>query len=406
MADGPLSGIRILDLTHVWAGPLSTRTLSDLGAQVVKVERPHGRGPREAAGEPIGGWMGGEPGPEPWNANAIFVKLHRNSRSVAIDLKDYRGKQLFLELVGVVDVVIENFSARAMPSLGLTPDVLLAANPNIIYVTMPGFGASGAYSNWVAFGPSVEPMSGITNVMGYSAKEPRNTAMALMDPTSGMSATSAMLSALRERARTGKGMVVELSLHESGVTFSGPWLIAHQLGETIEPIGNRHPQMAPHGMFRCQGEDNWIAVACIDNAEWQALAQLIPDLDGSLDLAARRACENEIEAAIATWTADITKGEAANRLQSAGVSAGPVYTTPDMLADEQIQARGFFVPLEPKVPVPGNPIKMDGISDADWTPCDRLGGSNAEVLKEWLDWTDEQVQALAQDGVLADKPPI
>ena len=406
MADGPLSGVRILDLTHVWAGPLSTRTLSDLGAQVVKVERPHGRGPREAAAAPIGGWIGGEPGPEPWNASAIFVKLHRNSRSVAVDLKDPRGKALLLDLVGVVDVIIENFSARAMPSLGLTPDVLRAANPRAIYVTMPGFGASGPYSSWVAFGPSVEPMSGITNVMGYSAAEPRNTAMALMDPTSGMSATTAVMTALRQREQTGTGSVVELSLHESGVSFSGPWLIAHQLGEHIEPVGNRHPQMAPHGVFRCQGEDNWGAVACRDDAEWRALAAVIPTLDGSLDLAGRRACEAETEAAIAAWTAVLTKGEAASRLQSAGVSAGPVYTTPDMLADEQVQARGFFVPLEPATPVPGNPIKMQGISADDWTPCERLGAGNAVVLKDWLSWSDEQIEAMRNDGVLADKPPV
>ena len=405
MADGPLAGIRILDLTHVWAGPLSVRTLSDLGAEVVKIERAEGRGLRVPIEDPISGWIGGEPGPEPWNANAIFVKLHRNNRSVCIDLKHADGKALFLALVGVVDIVIENFSARAMPSLGLGADVLRQANPRVIYVTMPGFGASGPYSEWVAFGPSVEPMSGITNVMGYSTDEPRNTAMALMDPTSGMCATTAMLTALREREETGRGSVVELSLHESGVAFSGPWLIAHQLGEPIQPIGNRHPGMAPHGVFRCQGPDNWVAVACANDEEWRGLTTVVPALDADMPLENRRAQQDTIEAAIAAWTGSMTKGEAANRLQSAGVSAGPVYTTPDMTADEQIQARGFFVPLEHDTPVPGNPIKMEGISPDDWTPCRRLGADNAEVLRDWLDWPNDRIEALRQDGILPDKPP-
>ncbi len=405
MAEGPLAGVRILDLTHVWAGPLSVRTLSDLGAQVVKVERAEGRGLRVPIGDPIGGWLGGEPGPEPWNANAIFVKLHRNNRAVCLDLKHAEGKALFLALVGVVDVVIENFSARAMPSLGLGADVLQAANPKIIYVTMPGFGASGPYSEWVAFGPSVEPMSGITNVMGYSVGEPRNTAMALMDPTSGMCATTAMLTALRRRGETGSGYVVELSLHESGVAFSGPWLIAHQLGEKIEPIGNRHPAMAPHGVFRCQGADNWVAIACADDLEWRALASIVPGLDADLTLGERRRIEDTIEAAISSWTRALTKGEVANRLQAAGASAGPVYTTPDLMADEQVQARGFFVPLERDTPVPGNPIKMDGIAPSDWTPCRPLGADNAAVLKDWLDWSDERIEALQEAEILQDKPP-
>ena len=200
MADGPLRGVRILDLTHVWAGPLGTRIVADLGATVVKVENPMGRGPREfRGGLPIGGWLGGEPPKEPWNVNAVFVKLQRNKQSVAIDLKSEAGRDTFLDLVGAADVVMENFSARAMPSLGLGYEQLAAVNPRIIYLTMPGFGKTGPYRDRVAFGPSVEPMSGLTTVMGYGPDEPRNTAMALMDPITAVSATTAVVDALRRR---------------------------------------------------------------------------------------------------------------------------------------------------------------------------------------------------------------
>ena len=408
MADGPLRGVRILDLTHVWAGPLATRVLADLGAEVVKIEAPTGRGPRvlPRAITPIGGWIGGQPGDEPWNANAVFVKLQRNKQSVAIDLKTDAGRETFIELVKVADVIIENFSARAMPALGLDYERLAAANPAIIYVALPGYGKTGPYRDWVAFGPSVEAMSGLTNVMGYGPDEPRNTAMALIDPIAAANAAAAVATALRRRAETGKGAFVEMSLHEAGVSFCGPWLIEHQLGGSIQPIGNRHPHMAPHGVYRCAGEDAWIAIACRDDADWRSLCPVIGELDGGANLLARRAAHDSIDAAIGAWTERRQKSAAADTLQAAGVPAGPVNTTPDMVADPQVRERGFFVPLEPgPTPVPGNPIKMSGISPDDWSPCPSLGANNAAVLGDWLGYSDERIAELHREGALADKPP-
>ena len=411
MAEGPLRGVRILDLTHVWAGPLATRVLADLGATVVKVEGPMGRGPREfRGGLPIGGWLGGEPPAEPWNVNAVFVKLQRNKQSVAIDLKTDAGRDAFLELVAVADVVMENFSARAMPALGLDYARLAAANPRIIYVSMPGFGNSGPYRDRVAFGPSVEPMSGLTTVMGYGPGEPRNTAMALMDPITGVSATAAVVNALRRLERTGKGAHVEMSLHEGGVAFSGPWLIDVQLpgyADDIAPVGNRHPVMAPHGVYRCAGDDAWVAVACRDDVDWRALCAAIVGLDPRAGLAERRQDHDRIDATIGAWTASKTKADAADVLQQARVPAGPVNITPDMTADPQVEARGFFVPLEAgPTPIPGNPIKMAGISSEDWTPCPRLGADNRAVLRDWLDYDDERIDVLEGAGVVVDKPPV
>ena len=409
MADGPLRGIRILDLTHVWAGPLATRILADLGATVVKVEGPLSRGPREfRGGLPIGGWLGGKPPDEPWNVNAVFVKLQRNKQSLAIDLKTDAGRATFLDLVAVADVVMENFSARAMPSLGLDYEQLAAANPKIIYVSMPGFGRSGPYRDRVAFGPSVEPMSGLTTVMGYGPDEPRNTAMALMDPITGVNAAAAVVDAVRRRERTGKGGLVEMSLHEGGVAYSGPWLIEVQLPDTdgVDAMGNRHPEMAPHGVYRCAGDDAWVAIACRHNADWQALCTIVPGLDRAASLRKRRQDHDRIEASIGAWTASRTKNVATEALQQVGVPAGPVNITPDMTADPQVQARGFFVPLEVgPTPIPGNPIKMPGIGSDEWTRCPRLGADNRVVLRDWLDYDDAGVDALTKKQVLVDKPP-
>ncbi len=407
MPDGPLRGTRVLDLTHVWAGPLATRVLADLGATVVKIEAPMGRGPREyRGGMAIGGWLGGTPPAEPWNLNAVFVKQQRNKQSVAIDLKRHDGRETFLELAREADVVIENFSARAMPELGLDYDDVAAVNAKIVYVAIPGYGRSGPYKHRVAFGPSVEGFSGLTNVMGYSPTEPRNTAMALMDPITAVNATAAVLDALRWRERTGKGAYVEMSLHEGGVSYSGPWLIEHQLGGLIEPIGNRHPQMAPHGVYPCAGDDAWIALACRDEDDWQALCGVIGGLPPDADLATRFAEHDAIDETIAQWTSLRSKTDAAATLQDANVPAGPVNVTPDMTSDPHVQSRGFFVPVEPgPTPMPGNPIKMPGISSADWTPCPRLGNDNRTVLRDWLGYDEGRLAALEEAGVLVDKPP-
>ena len=408
MADGPLRGLRILDLTHVWAGPLGTRILADLGAEIVKIEAPMGRGPREyRGGLPLGGWLGGAPPDEPWNANATFVKLQRNKKSVAMNLKKAAGRETFLQLAKTADVVMENFSARAMPALGLDYAALAAVNPRIIYVAMSGYGKSGPYRDRVAFGPTVEPMSGLATVMGYGPDEPRNTAMALMDPIAAVNAAGAVVDAVRRRQRTGKGAYVEMSLHEGGVAFCGPWLIEAQLGlHDIVPLGNRHPEMAPHGVYRCDGDDAWVAVACRHDADWQALCGVVEGLPANADLAERFARHDHIDAAISAWTAQRLKAAVAECLQNAGVPAGPVNITPDMTADPQVQARGFFVPLEPgPTSMPGNPVKMTGIGSYDWTPCPHLGADNRSVLRDWLSYDDERIAALEDAGILVDKPP-
>lgn len=413
-ADGPLANVRILDLTHVWAGPLAVRYLADLGADVVRVEAPGGRGPQVFPYAPLGGWLGGAPGDDPWNNNAIFVKLMRNRRSLCIDLKEDAGRELFLALVASADVLMENFSALALARLGLGYEVLKAHNPRLIYVAMPGFGNSGPLSERVAFGPTVEAMSGLTDVLGYAEDEPKNTAMALMDPISGAHSFAVVTQALLQREQTGRGCQVEMSLHEGGVNYSGPWLIERQLGHAVATWGNRHPQMVPHGIFPCQGDDQWIAIACAEQRHWRGLLAFLADQGvdmptswtAEMDLHARRAVEGQIEGLLTSLTRQFDKHSVAEALQAAGVPAGAVNTTPDMVSDAQTRARGFFVDYERHAtPMPGNPLKMTARDPASWTPCPALGAHNDEVLADWLGYDEPAIANAKQSGVLHDKPP-
>jgi len=412
MADGPLQGIRILDLTHVWAGPLGVRLLADLGADVVRVEAPASRGPQRFPAVPIGGFMGGQPGEEPWNASASFVKLMRNRRSFCVDLKQTAGREAFLSLVGVADVVVENFSPRAMVNLGLSYPVMRDTNPRIIYLSMPGFGVGGPRENRVAFGPTVESMSGFSTMLGYGSGEPRNSAIALPDPIAAVHAAAAITHAVRERHARGRGRHIELTLYESAIAYNGPWLIDEQRGDTPRCHGGAHPGMAPHGCFRCAGEDEWVFVACADQAQWTALWELLqaqPDgvqLNRAWSLEQRQQYAPAIACVLGVWLLAIDKHSACERLQTAGVSAGPVNTTPDMVADPQVRSRGFFVDCEPShVPLPGNAMKMSGVDAEHWTPCPRLGEHNEAVLRDWLGLDASEIDTLSASGALADKPP-
>jgi len=409
---GPLQGVRILDLTHVWAGPLAVRMLSDLGAEVIKIEAPYGRGPQQTPAAPIGGWLGGAPGEEPWNNNALFVKLHRNRSSVCLDLKQAEGRDVLLQMVTQADVLVENFSAHAMERMGLGETVLRQANPRLVYVTMPGYGSTGPYAKRVAFGPVVEPLSGLTRMLGYGPEAPRNSAMALMDPVAATHAVAGVVTALRRRQEAAQGTRLELSLHEGGVSFSGPWLLDQQLGHAPQCQGNRHPAMAPHGVYPSRGQDQWVAIACVDDAQWRALCAVLVEqptgatVDAQWSLQMRQDRWEYIDEVIATWSQTLDKTQAAQVLQQSGVAAGAVNATPDMVADEQVQARGFFVPYERfDTPMPGNPMHMRGLDSAQWRPCPSLGADNREVLSDWLGLDDERINALERSGILWDRPP-
>ena len=412
MSTQPLEGVRIVDLTHVWAGPLATRILGDLGADVIKVEAPLARGPAVNPPPGQGLWVGGEPGADPWNRQSLFTKLNRAKRGLCLDLKSAGATSLLLDLIRHADVVIENFSAAAMRRLGLDYEQQKAVNPDIIYISMPGFGTTGPYSKLTAFGPSVEPMIGLGALMGYSEEEPRNTAMALVDTIGGVSAAAAVMTALAHRQETGKGTFLELSLHEAGVSFFGDFLVDHQLGNHHGPIGNAHPRYAPHGIYPAAGEDEWLAIACPMQDAWLRLASLIPELRDAprwQQTESRLTHRSELDDIIAGWTVAYERHDLVSRLQAHGIAAGAVNAAPDFMDHPHLLERGYWVDLalqgQPRVRYPGLAIRINDQPPPHGRPAPKFGEHNRQVLREWLDRSESDIDDLLERGVLLDRPP-
>lgn len=401
----PLAGVRILDLTRIWSGPLASRILGDLGAEVIKIEAHDGRGGNIR--RPDGARVENH-----WNRQPLFNKLSRNKKSVAIDLKASEGRDIFLRLVEKSDVVMENFSARAMPALGLSYDAMKAANPSIIYVPMPAFGLSGPYRDYIGLGPSIEPVTGMTALLGYSDDEPRVTSKAITDAIAGSTTAAAVLMALVRRSETGLGCHIDLSQHETGVAFFGEQFIASQLsGKEPTRLGNAHADFAPWGVYRCLGDDDWIAIAVRTDDQWNALASVLGLEDNArfATLASRLALRQELDVAIEAKTGAWRKRDLEAALQAKGVTAGSVLTPPEWLADPHLEARAFFATLEHReagaTRWDGIGVKFQGASRHDgWVAAPCLGEHNRTVLSELLGLTDEELDRLYEIGVLAEGP--
>jgi crotonobetainyl-CoA:carnitine CoA-transferase CaiB-like acyl-CoA transferase len=407
----PLAGVRILDLTRIWSGPLATRILGDLGAEVIKIEAPHGRGPRDS------GRSGMEPPPggpdRPWNRQPLFNKLNRNKKSVAVDLKRAEGREAFLRLVGSCDVVIENFSARAMPSLGLDYDTLRKTNPGIIYAPMPALGASGPYRDYVGLGPSIEPLSGLTALMGYSEREPRVTSQAITDAAAGVTAAVEVMTALWRRQETRRGALLDLSQGEAMSAYLGEFFIREQLGQSPARIGNAHAEFAPHGVYRCSGDDEWIAIAVTGEDEWTAFAALADrgwgEEPGFQTREDRRANAAALDREIEEWTAGLDKAVLEGALLERGIAAGAVLSAPELQQDATLVGRSYFAELStPDTGLhryDGSPIEVDGSRDYEWwRGAPGLGEHNREVLLS-AGYDDAEIDALYEAGVVVDGPP-
>ena len=407
----PLDGLRVIELTANWAGPLAGRYLADLGAEVIKIEapnRPATRGLHPA---------GGDGRTRPYNRAGYFNKLNRNKLGATIDLAKPEGRELFLQLVRRADVVIENNSARVLANLKIAYDQLREVKPDIILCSMSGFGATGPERDYVAYGSNIETICGLAALMTYhDDPTPHRTGSYYADPVAGAHGAIAVLAALRHRDRTGEGQFIDLSLLESAAALFNESLMEWSLNEREpERLGNRHPRYAPQGCYRAAGIDSWLALTVRDEHEWKALCATIgrPDFaeDPALQTTAgRRAAHDAIDAAITAWSQNVDHCEAARTLQAAGIPAAPVLANWELLSDPHIFARGFYVPVpHPEVgvlPFPGMPWHFSRTPGAvrGGAPC--FAEHNSLVFRDILHLSDEQIADLYEQGIASDAPLV
>ena len=404
-ARGPLEGVRVVDLSWVWAGPFAAMHLAHLGAEVIRCEsstRPdlYRRG----------GMSNPPDGMEPsLNRASMFNQWNQGKKSVAVDLSDPRGIEIVKGFVAESDVVVQNFATGVMARLGLGYEELKRINPRIILASISGYGQVGPYREYLAYGPALVPLTGLASVTGFIGGKPELFGPSIPDPTAGMTTAWAVVSALEQRERTGVGDHLDISLWEAtGVLALEAWMQYAFDGTQPERMGNRDPWMAPHGCFACRGEDEWVSIACADDADWLKLAALIdPALGGDdrfLTLASRKENEDVLEQIVSEWTTGQDRWEVTWLLQAQGVAAFPSFTTEDIVQDPHLNARGFIERLEhPEVgrrAHVGIPWRHDRRPNGVRVPAPCLGADTDTLLSEVLGYDAARIKELRDGDVL------
>jgi benzylsuccinate CoA-transferase BbsF subunit len=390
----PLDGVRVLDFTWVVAGPVTTRILADLGADVIKVER---RGTLDF-GDRRGGLSG---------------TLMRGKRSVMFDLNDPRGLELARRLAAASDVVIDNFSARVMTNFGLDYESLVPLRPDIICVRMTGFGLTGPDRDHVSYGPTLQALTGYTLLMAEPDGPPAGFGYSYSDLAGGNLGALAVLAALWHRRRTGRGQLVDLAQLEAVASLLGPVLLARAIdGGVSTPTGNASQEApgAPHGVYPCAGEDRWIAITIFTDDDWSRFVAALGRPAWTREerfatVASRLRHAGELDQLVGAWTRGQPAEEAMATLQGAGVAAGLVANAEDLCArDPQLAARGHFVdvatPEGRTVRIDGPPFHLSETPARVSGPGPLLGEHTDEVLSSLLGCGEEEIRALREAGVV------
>ncbi|MDV2503555.1 MAG: CoA transferase [bacterium] len=392
---GPLSGIRVLDCTRVLAGPYATMMLADLGADVVKVEEPT-RGD-EARG--VGPFIG--------RASAYFISLNRGKKSLTLNLKETRGRDLFVELAAKADVVVENFRPGTMEQLGLGYDTLRARNRRLIYAACSGFGQTGPLARQGAYDIVIQGMGGVMSITGTPGGEPVRVGVSIGDITAAFFTAIGILSALHARGRTGEGQLVDVGMLDSQVAILENAIIRYTAtGEVPGPLGSRHPSIAPFEAFPAR--DGHVIFA-VGTAHWEAFCEALgrPELADEERFAtnALRADHvEELREMIASVSPDKTVAEWMAVMEAARVPCGPINTTREVATHPQVAARQMLVDVEHEgigaVRMAGCPVKLSETPAGVQGPAPALGEHSEAILAEWLEMSLEEVEALREAGVV------
>ncbi|MBI4498713.1 MAG: CoA transferase [Chloroflexi bacterium] len=407
----PLTSVRVVDLGMFWAGPYAGRLLGDLGAEVIKVESARRPDPLRVL--PRGLFPDRDPGARPWNRSGMINERNRNKLGITLDLTAPEGAALFKDLVKVSDVVLENFSARVMDGFGLGYEALREVNPQLIMISLASQGMTGPERDYVSVANIVGELGGLTGISGYP-DEPPSLSVGYPDPMGALTGAGAVLTALFSRQRTGQGVYIDVSQRQMVASFLGEAILDYTMnGRIWGPQGNRHPAMAPHGAYRCRGEDAWVTLAVGTDQQWRALCRLLerPDLADAprfADSLARHRHAAELQEVIEAWTSQRSHYEAMALLQGAGIPAGAVLNAEELLEDPHLAARGYFETVtHPEAGThryQGHPVRLTKTPNTTRLPAPLLGQHTTYVLHELLKLSEEQVQELEQKGIIGNVP--
>jgi crotonobetainyl-CoA:carnitine CoA-transferase CaiB-like acyl-CoA transferase len=413
----PLDGVRVIDLGHVFAVPYACGLMADMGAEVIKIEGP-GRLDITRDGPFSGVHADNDPGLDPWNRTANFNLINRGKKSLVLDLSRPEGRDVLKDLIRVSDIFMESFTPRVMKGWGLDYPNMKQLKPDIIMVSNTGYGSgAGPYSPYPAQATTQEATHGLAHVTGYRGDIPSKAGQSFVDFLATWACLMGIGLALRYRHRSGKGLWIDVGMYQMGCytvsEYVLDWLANGRLGERL---GNRHPWYAPQGCYPCAGDDQWCAVSVRDDEEWSALCRVI----GKAELAAdarfvtnrdRIAHHDELDAILSEWTRAVTKFEAMERLQDAGVPAGAVFDARDVNLDPHYRSRGFLetvrFPEERRMGarrIIGRPWRLSKTPLTVRGPGPALGEHNRDVLQGLLGYSDARYAELEQAGIVGARP--
>jgi crotonobetainyl-CoA:carnitine CoA-transferase CaiB-like acyl-CoA transferase len=397
----PLAGLRVVDMSWMWAGPYCTLQLAHLGAEVIRIESQH----RPCMNRRVPPYAGDQPG---LNRGGSFNQWNQGKGSVLLDLKKPEAVQLARELVATADVFVENYAVGVVDRLGLGWDVLSQINPGLVMASLSGYGVSGPYKDRVAFGTPLTMISGLGQLTGYIGHGPAEVGISYGDPNGGLHAAFAILAALWKRRETGRGQYIDVSQWEALLSILPEGILPYTMcGEQPARRGNRDEWLAPHGIFRAAGEDRWVSIVVRNDAEWTRLAPLLGEAAADprfATRAGRKAHEDELEAIVTAWTRERDAWAITEQLQALGIPAAPVMDMRDVAEDPHLNQRGFYVRLEhPEVGVQqhaGIPWKLHGTPLAVRKPAPCMGEDNEYVVMQLLGRSRAEYERLLAEQVL------
>jgi benzylsuccinate CoA-transferase BbsF subunit len=400
----PLNGIRVADFSWVGAGPFLTKPLADHGADVVKVES-------RTRVDPIRSMAPFRNGVKGIERSGYFANRNTSKRSICLDLKDPRGRELALRLIAVSDVVVNNFSPGTMDRLGLGYEAARKVRPDVVYLEMPMMGTEGPHRDCRGYGLTIAAAGGLLGLTGYRDRPPVGTGTNYPDHVPNpLHGAVAVLAALRKRRRTGQGEYIELAQLESTVNAIGPAIVAAAAGQTVRPTGNDDDSAAPHGVYPCAGADRWCALAVFGDEQWAATRLVLSAVNWTdhqqFDTGeGRRKARPELDRLVARaaegWDADRLAAE----LTARGVAASPVQHADDLVRDDaQLRARDHWVTLDHPVMGPSvydrTPYRFSATPGCLRTPAPLLGADSRAVCTQLLGMPDQTYEALEQQGVV------